>query len=248
MYGIKWVAPAGRGWFQFQGGSTWGLADACEWWLGGTSNNKVLVNDYAKFGTAGLSFSWAGVSNSTFGVIFISGNFPGTRSSNLSMQCGGQVFNQSSVIGDNISLDVNSQSFALYAYVYLRSGFIVVEDQSTMWFYGSATIDGRNQVANGVQCTRSTLNGLNANIINCTSDAVVVTQGQLVNTGTVTGSGNSGYGIRLKEGAIAVIPSAVTVTGNLGDMVIGDTITTHNNLTSLGFVTNTNFLCRISRT
>jgi hypothetical protein len=94
---------------------------------------------------------------------------------------------------------------------------------------------------------------------NCTADAIIVSDGSKLGVSglgeagtaaplTLTGTGNVGFGIRLKAGCLAVLGVGTTVTGTAGDIIVGATTTTHANLTAATFVTDANFLSRVSRT
>jgi hypothetical protein len=63
-----------------------------------------------------------------------------------------------------------------------------------------------------------------------------------------TGTGNSGYGVRLSNGSRAVLGAGTTVTGTSGDIIVGATATTHANLTAATFVVDANHQARVSRT
>ena len=57
-------------------------------------------------------------------------------------------------------------------------------------------------------------------IQNCLKSAIIVRNSTTLNLTTVTGTGNIGYGIELRYGAI-VIPVAATVTGTTNDLFVG---------------------------
>lgn len=250
MYGIKWVMPVTTGVLTFNGGGTYAWLDSCEFDLGGTHNNAVAAQFHAKLIMAGLQFYYPDVSNSTFeSACYFHNGFLNAFTSGLIIQHGA-ISTGLYLVMDSCAVDITLGATAYFIAPYIKKGGIAVDDRSLANFTSPGTIDGVGVTGKLLYVrTGSVIDGIGPLVLkNSNDDALYVDRSSVVGATTITGAGNTGYGIHLASGGNVVADAATTVTGTAGDILVGATASTHANLTAAGFVTDANQLARISRT
>jgi hypothetical protein len=254
MYGVKWTLPV-SGSLVFNGGSTAVWFDACSFDLHAGAANAVIVQYHARCRIRETSALFPTISNSTFGVAsYFYNGVLSTFASGLVLQFGA-LSDLLTVVMDTCAIDLNCYAYGNITAAYIRKGGVAVDYHSTAVFNGACTIDGMNLVGNLVYVRKnSTLDFTSFSCVfkNSTSHGLYFessnsspSQGYKVRA---TGTGNAGYGIYVDAMSTVSIDPATTITGTSGDIRVGGTTTTHANLTSVGFVTDANFLSRVSRT
>ena len=256
FYGIKWIL-GGLTWMLVNGAKTSLCFDSNEVVLGTlASNSKICVEFGAGINTRNLAFlsgyndgdaALPFIGNSTMSSIFIQGAFPTGPSCALYTQHLGRLEYFTSLITDKASVHLCYQEGVSGAWN-IRAGSIYLTEAAILVPYDNIVIDGQGLTTVGISVEPNCrlMSPYPISISNVNGDAISL-RGSLETLSTLTGTGNSGYGIRLGAGAIAKVASS-TIAGTAGDIIVGDTVTTHATLTSVGFVTNANHLARISRT
>lgn len=256
FYGIKWIF-GGSTWMLINGGNTSVCFDSNEVVLGtAASNSKICVEYGAGVSTRILSFLHGEndgdsnvpfIGNSQMAHLFIKGSYPTSPSCALYTQHLGRLEYYTNVITDKASVHLCYQDGVPMA-LHIRGGSIYLTESALLYAYDKIAIDGQGLTTVGISIERNCgfYSSSTVSVSNVNGDAVSL-KGSLSLLSTLSGTGNTGYGIRLGAGAIATVVSS-TITGSSGDMIIGDTVATHAQLTSAGFITNANYLSRIART
>lgn len=248
FYAIEFVHPSNRR-IQITGGDTVAQFDTCEFNLSGGTSSHVITAFGAQLRLSTLIFSFPDVSNSSSGTACsIKGGVANSTLSGLLITNGGRGGTMTVVMDTaGVFISGNAQG-GFFSSPWIIRGGIVVEINSFA-LISNGTIDG-----GAVQTTLlrvlsgSVVTSLSAVLQNALGDAIFVDRADLLGGTTVTGAGNVGFGVHLAAMASGVFTAAATVTGTAGDIEVGATVSTHANLTAATFVTDANFLSRISRT
>jgi hypothetical protein len=245
-------------WLIVSGGTTHINFDSNEFILGTATNSKLTCEAGASISSRRLSTEVGPdnslvasviVSNSGSSSLVVRGLYPTSQSCALYVQFAGFLSGFTNLITDNASFSLSAYNSSV-SYAYMRAGSLYVNDNASLWTPFPIVIDGKNLTSVGVKIEQGSImvNGSpSVSVSNVNGDAVQLSESSRFRTASLTGTGNTGYGVKLGDGCMAVV-SASSVTGAAGDIIVGDTVTTHAALTTAGFVTNANYLARISRT
>jgi hypothetical protein len=253
FYGIRWTFAANTNQFYILGGSTFVGFDSCEFNANGISAAQINL---AYFGAMGMQTIPHDVSNSSAssGACYWYGGI--TNGSSVIRVDNGRT-STLRLVGDDLFISFNNAVGTLSTPNLRRSP--ITATHSDLTIQSGSTLDGLNLVGPLLRVSASTLRlSTSTNVwSNSTTDAFVADNSD-VNIATetttpaaaavITGTGNAGYGIHLIRKSTATLGAGTTVTGTSGDIIVGATVSTHANLTAAGFVTDANYLSRVSRT